>query len=198
MKAEHCISVTSSINVRELRVLCSLSLAPRNEHMKKKTHGVMFDQRVTSSVCLSGIHSINNSDCSRNREKMCSFSQRWAEKKIVMFFLSIFILTSNGNIHIYYVCQENSVDIRVPQRIIRNDSADSRTCFLCHHNSIQTFTETNILFMTRYHRNWAGHCGCSWSSDDESLAQSEKKCPVVHKKTSVLDTFWAALLKNWS
>lgn len=162
MKAEHCISVTSSINIRELRVLCSLSLAPWNENMKKKTHGVMYDPRVMSSVCLSGIHSINNSNCSR--EKMCVFSVMSRKDCYVLFK------------RLHFNLQWKHIDIRVPQRIIRKDSGDCRTVFLCRNNS-KPLQRPIRLFMMRYHRKWANykrHCGCSWSSDDEPLAQSEK------------------------
>lgn len=46
---------------------------------------------------------------------------------------------------LHFNLQWKHIDIRVPQRIIRKDSGDSRTVFLCRNNSIQTFTETNTL-----------------------------------------------------
>lgn len=46
---------------------------------------------------------------------------------------------------LHFNLQWKHIDIRVPQRIIRKDSGDCRTVFLCRNNSIQTFTETNTL-----------------------------------------------------
>lgn len=90
---------------------------------------------------------------------------------------------------LHFNLQWKLIDIHVPQRIIRKDSGDCRTVFLCRNNS-KPLQRPIRLFMMRYHRKWANykrHCGCSWSSDDEPLAQSEQMLDCTQKDIRLRD-----------